>query len=99
MGSKGAGCVIKSLLEIKLIIPNTKNKTIIECSGAARILKVRGGSSFSGKKSDERSRNPIDCTSTFEEPLGEVELAGSSLFNRYFSTCVSLKKRTSALTI
>jgi len=33
----------------------------------------------------------------FEEP--EVDLAGSSLLNRYFSTCVSLKKRTSALTI
>ena len=34
--------VIKSLLEIKLLIPNTENKTINGCS--ARILKVRGGS-------------------------------------------------------
>ena len=52
---------------------NTENKTINGCS--ARILNVRGGS----PASDERPGNPIDCTSTFEEPAGVG--AGASLFN------------------
>ena len=67
--------VIKSLLEIKLLIPNTENKTINGCS--ARILKVRGGS----PASDETPGNPIDCTSTFEEPARVEAAARSSLFN------------------
>ena len=61
---KGAAKEIKitTLLEIKLLIPNTENKTINGCSAI-----VRGGS----PASDETPGNPIDCTSTFEERASE----------------------------
>jgi len=68
--------VIKSLLEIKQLIPNTENKTINGCWGTAIIFKVRGGLVT---PPIGRGNLPIDCTSTFEEPA-RVE-AGSSLFN------------------